>query len=561
MQVKSTRPAESSRHGLQGSTRQYIISRLRRACSYAEQLLSLAEELRSTANHLEVSLEARAYYVGLCAAIDFEKRHWDQALQHYCEARFLYSYLARTRSSKQSEAFTDFISGNLDPNIRYAAYQLHLPRTTSIDTIVIKYVSQDTSDLIREVLKQDPEALNDPSKRANTDGVASAPKTIQWRSRTVKLEDAATAEALGAVMKAETRLSAYLDSNKDASSQAKAAEYDQLLIPSQDAVDATRTAIEELSVEGVPQTDPRMQALQVTRTAVNYALISWRIGRNRVLCGADDGMEFGSPVKHSIKTKDETGHQSHEDVATTMKSESTGRKIKKLRERIVLHDASLQSLNSVRGLPGVPADTSFLRELDSKQAYFSALRCLALARSHALYGRNKEALALLSRALEQASIASENEKTTDHDQQKPPNIDVHPRQARTLRALLDDLVLQYRALVELQNLDSSQSKSSITFARPLVETLHTYPANKQIDLTRLVNYPPKLEPIPVKPIFLDLAYNYIDYPGHGGRTTGLDGGDDADGSVNGTSEKAAFTNMTKDGKKDGGKKGWFGFGR
>ena len=69
------------------------------------------------------------------------------------------------------------------------------------------------------------------------------------------------------------------------------------------------------------------------------------------------------------------------------------------------------------------------------------------------------------------------------------------------------------------------------------------------DLTNLVTYPPKVEPIPVKPLFLDVAWNYIEYPGRernvaGNRANGL-----GDGTANDKEEKKEA------------KKGWFGFGR
>jgi len=67
-------------------------------------------------------------------------------------------------------------------------------------------------------------------------------------------------------------------------------------------------------------------------------------------------------------------------------------------------------------------------------------------------------------------------------------------------------------------------------------------------LQNLVTYPPKLEPVPVKPLFFDAAWNYIDYPGrevqlveNGGKV------EEQDDSREQTAEQK--------------KKGWFGFGR
>ena len=544
MQVKTTHSAESSNRTITGSTKKYILSKLHKSTVYSERLLSLCQEIHGGVQDTVDVIEARAYHSSLFGSISFEKSQWEEALQNYTEARFLYTYVARSTATKQEGIFTDLISGTLDPNIRYAAYQLGLSRTTSIDSIVSRYVSQNQGEVIREVLKKQAESEGESVKTVAAEGSRTGPKTIQWRSRTVAIEDAATGQALGAVSSAESSLSSFLAANPTASRQAKASEYDQVLIPSQDAVDTTRTAIDELSAEGVPQSDPRIQSLQITRTAVNYALISWRIGRNRVLCGNNDGCLLEPIVAKSKKhSKDETNVKS--EAAT---EESSSHKIKRLKQRIVLYDASIQSIDSIQDLPGIAADQALLKELDAKRKYFASLRCLAIARSHSLIGHTKEALAMLSRALDQASTASNNLPSFETSANKPLNIEVSSTQASKLKDLLQGTVFQYRALVELQNLEAATSKAAAgNVYRPLVERLAEYPIG-EVDLTKLVTYPPKLEPVPVKPIFLDLAYNYIDYPGRGPKS--------AEKNVHGMTEKA----MGREEKKEG-RKGWFGFGR
>jgi len=67
-----------------------------------------------------------------------------------------------------------------------------------------------------------------------------------------------------------------------------------------------------------------------------------------------------------------------------------------------------------------------------------------------------------------------------------------------------------------------------------------------VDLKKLVEWPPRLRPVPVKPLFLDVAWNYIDYPG----------------TKSGGAENAEKTIEDKsDGKGKEARKGWFGFGR
>ena len=355
------------------------------------------------------------------------------------------------------------------------------------------------------------------------------------------MEDASTAQALGAVATAESELLSFLSSNSDLDAKAKAAAYDEVLIPSQDAVDATKTAIDELSGEGVPQSDRRMQALQITRTAVNYALVGWRIGRNRVLCGSQDGAILDDEDDSSRKSQ----KPRKDGKLPKAQKEGTGRKLTRLRERVVLYDATLQSLESVKSLPGVAADQAFVQELDVKMAYFAALRCLAIARSHALLSNTKNALALFARALDICPQLLSS-STASSSPSSPPKLEVTPTQTSYLRDLLQSLVYRHHALVELHNLQEEKAKAAERkgkTALPMIERLDEYPANG-VDLTNLVTYPPKLKPIPVKPLFFDFASNYIEYPG---RRRGREG-------VNGSVE-------AKEEPKKETKKGWFGFGR
>ncbi len=368
MQMKSQHAADSGGKGITGSTRRHIGSKLHKASVYAGGLVDQLKREVSGASSPDV-LEARAYYVSMRGAVEFEKRSWERCLQGYSEARFIYTRLAKSGNSKQEDIFRDLTSSAIEPSIRYAAYQLKLPRTVSIDKIAARYLPRTDNELVEEIIRSN--AMDEESAEKNK-GIGQIshdiPSTITWRSRTVNLEDATTSQALAAVSVAEAKLSSFLSSKPYLHPEVKAAAYDDVLTASQDAVDATKTAIDELMADGIPQGDRRMQALQITRTAVNYALVGWRIGRNRILCGDQDGAILEekavrnpmNPRKHGKESKAQEGKR--------------GQKLTRLRERVVLYDATLQSLDSVKELPGVAADQLFISELEGKRAYFSALR-------------------------------------------------------------------------------------------------------------------------------------------------------------------------------------------
>lgn len=365
MHMKSVHSADPSAKGIVGATRRHIITRLNKATGYAKQLvLVLQDHETSHASNVDL-LEARAYLASLSGALWMEKQRWEESLREYATARVIYTALGQ---KVRKDAFRDLLSGTIDPSLRYAAYQLKLPRTLSLPSLAVKYFPPD-ADLRSEVERIDPACLAEEgagAKRTADGGVQQLPESITWRSRTVPIEDASISQALGAVSAAESHLSSWLagPDGKSASSKDKAAAYDNVISASQDAVDATKTAIDELIGEGVDPGDKRLQALQVTRTAVNYALVGWRVGRNRVLSGEQDGLVFEAELVKAPK-KGKGGAK---------REEGTGKKLARLRERVALYDSTLLNLDVVRELPGVAGDPTFVRELDGKRSYFRALR-------------------------------------------------------------------------------------------------------------------------------------------------------------------------------------------
>jgi signal recognition particle subunit SRP68 len=327
---------------------------------YASDLFRLLSDEAATGAKGEDVLEARAYAASLIGAMEFEKQSWEACVKSYSEARIIYNALA---TATKSDIFKDLLSDPVDLSIRYGAYQMRLPRTVAVPAIARKFFPREDSELVSQVEKLDSDALSEqPTKTREAAESGTVPKTITWRSRTVDLEDAAIATALASVNSATRKLSEILA--QAAQAKDRAAAYDDILIQSQDAVDATKHAIDELIAEGVGQGDKRIQSLQITRTAVSYDMVSWRIGRNRVMVGDRDGAII----------EDSTTNNTTAKTQKPVKEEGTGRKLAHFREKAVLYDAILQSLDSIKELPGVAADAIFLEELESKYSYFTALK-------------------------------------------------------------------------------------------------------------------------------------------------------------------------------------------
>lgn len=562
--MKSTFSAENTQRPMLGSTKRQIVSRLRRAILHAQNLSNALQESACTRATNTDILEARAYLCMLQGTLNFEKAQWTACLQHYSVTRIIFATLG---PSVKTDSFKDLLSSQVDPSIRYAAYQTKLPRTKPVPEIAIEHFPATEEDTKKRIQEVDPQAFE--IDRAVT-GVAKGslkdlPSTLTWRKRRVKIEDAAISQALGVAESKEATLASTFDSFRRGEIDSKdlAAAYEEVINARQDAVDATKTAIDELAAEGVEPGDQRIQSLQVTRTAVNYAVIEWRIGRNRILCGPHDGMEPPPEKRAAPKTKKDG------EMERASRPESSGRKISRLREQVALYDSILQSLDTVLELPGVAADTELVEEVNTKKSYFRALKCLAVGRSHAIGDHTVNALALYARAHDLCQTTTKAVSNvpafSGTSASQPTKLELSQSQIENLTAVVARLVTQYRALAELKALSQAKPAASSADKRPLAERLHEF--DEPVDFTNLVTYPPKLQPIPVKPLFFDLAWNYIEYPG---RTSA---------GMNGVLSAAQTEEVkevdrapvvpappapepkAEEKKAPAGKRGWFGFGR
>jgi signal recognition particle subunit SRP68 len=557
--MKASHSEDNANKNITGSTRQHIISRLHKAVQTAKQIVDLVSDTGASGARDTDVLEAKAYRYALAGAEEFEKQaegikasnaspqRWNTCLTNFSAARVIYSSLLK---ATKKDLFKEVLAGNTDPSIRYAAYQSRIPRTVGVPSIARKFFPKDDTELVKAVESLDSAALNEEDETSSRK-ITSLPSAhrltytdtqITWRGRTANIVDAAIGHALVSVDAA----SAVLDKSSTSAASAKdrANAYDDILIASQDAVDATRRAIEELEKEGVDEGDARMQDLRVTNLAVNYDLISWRVGRNRVLIGADDGLTFppNPPQKPRRPRKD--------GKEWTEREEPTGRKLARLRERIALYDAILQSIDSVKDLRGAARDTGFVSELDSQRAYFQALKCLNLSHAYAFLSTPKEALALCNRALSLSSQATSSPPSSTSSSSGAPKLEVTEKQSQNLRQNLENLTSHYRGVVALSQLfanSETASKAGLTNAAPVVERLNEYPTSGSVDLKNLVTWPPKLKPVPVKPLFLDVAWNYVEYPGR------------APAKQEPEPEKVQAEEPKPE--RPAAKKGWFSFGR
>ncbi len=337
MAMKNAQSTENTQKKMPGSTTRQIYSRLNKAIQYAEHLqVCLQDKALSCVNQMD-DLEATAYLATMRGALHFEKARWESCIKEYSVARVIYATLG---SASRLDLFKDLLSNTIDPSIRYAAYQLKLSRTKAVSDIAVERFPRGESELLEQIKSMNPDALlsSEESKAKGQTVSYDTPSAITWRGRTVKIEDATIAQAIGIADRKESELFK-IHAKGQMDVRGLIAAYDDVINARQEAVDATKIAIDELMSEGVESGDARVQSLQLTRTAVNYAVIELRVGRNRQLCGHHDGAAFGrtSSKRSRRSRKKGTKH--------VLREESTSVQIARLRERVALYDSILQSID------------------------------------------------------------------------------------------------------------------------------------------------------------------------------------------------------------------------
>lgn len=162
-----------------------------------------------------------------------------------------------------------------------------------------------------------------------------------------------------------------------------------------------------------------------------------------------------------------------------------------------------------------------------------------------MIGQSLNALALTKHAFDQSQQAAEffSKNGSSASESSPRNIEIRQADVRFFHDLLKGELQRCRAIVEIDNLRTKPSSAVSKTTVPLIQRLSEYPV-QAVDLENLVTYPPKVEPIPVKPLFFDVAWNYVDYPGKAPVAV-------VDDAPKKQQEQEAQPQ----------KKGWFGFGR
>jgi len=182
-----------------------------------------------------------------------------------------------------------------------------------------------------------------------------------------------------------------------------------------------------------------------------------------------------------------------------------------------LYEIILQNFIELQQLPGLEDDLKYQQEIETKTKAFRAFRCYYIAQSLVGLRRWREGMALYQRAEQyvkealeasNASYALDSKLSTELQTLKH-NIEGNMFSAHAHSVLEGEGV---------QDEDGGSiqvgTKTNYRSKKPLYEQLGEYREDSSL-VSRTPNVyklPPDMRPIPCKPLFFDLAFNFVEFP-------------------------------------------------
>lgn len=449
--------------GALSSKRKHVISKLSKAFKYTKQISDALDSGDVSFSSANSKLELYAYHSLIEGALRFEQHNWEKTVKAYSIARVILDMFQQSE-----ELMKDIITTLVDPALSYAAYRSKRSRSADIPTLAKEIVASEkmTSEPVVQLVKQvDPSVLNFSS--SNMDPSAQLGE-INWRGHSAKVSDPDLASCI------------IIAKEKEASFDTKnVTSFDGVLQGWQEALDMIRENIEEIesSPERASTHDNTSQEQYIILTYISYNLLFRRIERDLLLI---KGLE-------------------------TRPAKTVRRKLEQARDVIRIYDTILQSTFQLVNLPGVNQDDSLSSSLETVDSYYKIQRTLWVAKAYSINGDKLTALALYSYS-QKEHLKGISSISVDF----PGNVVSQQDVDKVVKGLESELVRAHGLAVL-----AKQQQSQVTDSKDgdsVVDSLDEYPKGtpEQI-LNNLVDFHPKLKPAPVKPVYFDIAFNFIDY--------------------------------------------------
>lgn len=470
----------------------FLISKYKKALKVSKRLVEASAGDKDEFRRLEVLV----YTAFIDGSLAVARKKWNQALNAYSIARCslvcLYRY-QELPGGLSKELYMDLIDNIVDPVLKVASASASAGDVGgNLDvTLIAKGQADVFSDMFEELAPAvDIIRSKDASLVTISDESTETPlDSITWSSYSARVRSDDEARAIMKAQQAEKAVE-----SKDVRT------YDEALISFQDALTIHSQTVQRDEYAS----DDDKQENEIVRTYLQYSYLILRVRRDVTLLNVMEKKKSGA-TRHSV--------------------------LERARGSIKVIDGIVKSIEEIEELPGVSNDDDQVSDLTTLRNYFTTTKISKLADAYLAVHKTAEALALLNEASRLI------DSSADFVNQFPPTLPT----SESLQALkkLTSSKLQKTHVLAVYSREQGQSASN----EYIIDNVNKFPTLSADEIVkRVAPLTLTLEPVNVKPVLFDIAFNYIDSEDTVTPTVATD-----------TSE------VSKEGEK---KKGFFGlFGR
>ncbi|XP_026750266.2 signal recognition particle subunit SRP68 isoform X1 [Galleria mellonella] len=460
----------------------HLIARLKKACSHAQTLLQLCEQ--SGACDARTQLEAGAYAAWLGGALLLELQQWRRAADSLQRAQLVLDNLSAALPEDERLVYKQKVE-ELKPSLRYCAYNIG-DESAAGDLVAMR----------GQGLIENLDSLMAQAKESRS-GIMHE---VEWRGRRVTVRPE----------KVRLFLIALQDLDKSVANaqtvEAKIDILENILMDCKDAISAIKDEI---------KSDPKLKsASELQMSGINY-LLSYLMYL-RLVRTIDRNNLLVQQAEHARKNN----------------IQIDGKKVRP-HDLTRLYEIILQNFTELQQLPGFESDAVYQQEIETQMKAYRAFRCYYIAQVLTGLRRFREALAMLERC---DSYVTESIASKLTDKQLLDKLQILKKDIESCKFEVHaDSVLEDDEDQEEEN--KYMSGKPHKDKKPLVDRLDEYREDTQV-LTKNPNIykmPPPMEAIPCKPLFFDLASNFIEFPNL----------DDKTGAADSKKQGAGLTGLVK----------------
>ncbi|KAI9292006.1 hypothetical protein K502DRAFT_344256 [Neoconidiobolus thromboides FSU 785] len=468
--------------------RNHLLSRLRKAANIASFIDLINSNKLFSVNKV---LEVKAYTTMINGYYYFEKEEWEKCLEYFTASKFILENLAQGENcNAQDEALYFSMVDNIEPNIRFCLYNIEkevdeLNEEEYNKEIVSKvkgsYLKEFSSHLESITLKSDlPKKVND----------------IKWFHHTIQLRSSEIARLMIAAKEAEDQLFSNNNNSKDEVMNL----YDKIISSYSDATQIAMKLSEEDKVAS-----ERIQTSKSAELSANLSLLKACVHQR----------QFSAMILRNLFLIEEYFVINNEGIAPELKI--TGR----IEDIIKLLNGIIQVLDNISNAPFFQEEYEFEQWVKAKLAYFKGVSQTFMGMYYLNEQKYLEASSLFehsSSSFSQFLVSNNDSVQSEYKLDCIVSMDYALNFEKIIRSLSQQAQSTWAIHSENETDLLAESLSNLNLSHQQIllsisQQLKQYPnfkLNNNQYTPNLIDLPPKLLPIPCKPMVFDLAFNHFE---------------------------------------------------